>query len=87
MAVNLAERANQITRGDVPAYLDTLATTYAAAGNFTNAVSIGELALQKTQARHLEELQRKLDRDLEAYRAGKIPAADSKTPGTFGVQR
>ena len=87
MAVKLAERANQITRGDVPAYLDTLAMTYAAAGNYTNAVSIGELALQKAQARHLEELQRKLYRDLEAYRAAKNPATDLRTTGTFGVQR
>jgi tetratricopeptide (TPR) repeat protein len=87
VAVKLAERANQITRGEVPAYLDTLATTYAAAGNYTNAVSIGELALQKAQARHLEELEKKLDRDLEAYRAGKNPATDLRTPGTFGIQR
>ena len=87
VAVKLAERANQITRGNVPAYLDTLATTYAAAGKYTDAVSISELALQKAQARHLEQLQRKLDRDLEAYRQGKNPATDLRTPGTFGVQR
>jgi tetratricopeptide (TPR) repeat protein len=87
LAVELAERANQITRGEVPAYLDTLATAYAAAGNYTNAVSIGELALQQARVRHLLELQRKLDLDLEAYRAGKNPATDLRTPGTFGVQR
>jgi len=87
MAVKLAERANQITRSDFPTYLDTLAKTYAAAGKYTNAVSIGELALQKARSRHLEELQRKLGRDVEAYRAGRTPTTDLRTYVTFGAER
>jgi len=49
-AVRLAERACVLTERKVPALLDTLAATYAEAGNFESAVSAAEEALKRAHS-------------------------------------
>jgi protein O-mannosyl-transferase len=80
-AIKLAERANEITRSEVPAYLETLAIAYAEAGKFSNAVSAAELAQKNAaQTKNLQLLRERLGRDIESYRAGKAPQRDWKNP-------
>lgn len=79
-AIKLAERANEITGHDLPAYLETLAFAYAAAGQFSNALSTAELARTKPQAKNSPLLLNRLERDLESYKAGHEPQKDWKKP-------
>jgi tetratricopeptide (TPR) repeat protein len=85
-AIRLAERANEITGRELPAYLATLALTYAAAGEFSNAVFTAEQARQKAQVKGLQKLAGKLEADLQFYRTGRNPPTDWKDPAADGVQ-
>jgi protein O-mannosyl-transferase len=70
-AVKLARRANELTRAEVPDYLATLATAYAAAGQYSNAVTTAELARQRAAAHNLGTLAARIDTDLQFYKAGR----------------
>jgi tetratricopeptide (TPR) repeat protein len=76
-AVSLAERVSQMTGFDDPGMLDTLATAYAAAGRFENAVTVAERARQLAAARGLTDLAAQLAHRLELYRAAK-PFIDNR---------
>ncbi len=79
-AVKLAERACALSRRQVPAYLGTLATSYAAAGQFSNAVSTAELAREQGLRLNDQTLAQRLERDLRSYRAGQLPDVDWRNP-------
>jgi len=49
-AVRLAERACDVTQRKIPALLDTLAAAYAEAGDFPQAISAAEEALNRARA-------------------------------------
>jgi tetratricopeptide (TPR) repeat protein len=71
-AVELARRANKLTRSEEPDYLATLATAYAAAGQYSNAVTTAELARRRAAAHGLGTLAAKIATDLQFYKAGHI---------------
>jgi len=71
-AIELAERACNITNHQAPGLLDTLATTYAQAGRFAEAVETATKALnlaklQKKSAVQIEQIRLRL----EQYKAGR----------------
>lgn len=72
-AVELARRANELTRSEVPDYLATLATAYAAAGQYSNAVTTAELGRQQAAAGGMEVLVAKLETAMQFYKAGHTP--------------
>ena len=78
VAIELAKRASEITQNQVADYLDTLATAYAAAGQYSNAIAAGEKGLRIAQEHTASRLAAKLQSDLEAYRAGRNPERDWK---------
>lgn len=69
-AVQLAQRATELTRSKEPNYLATLATSYASAGQYSNAAIAAELARQCAAANKLEALAAKIDKDLLFFKAG-----------------
>ena len=78
VAIELAKRASDITQNQVADYLDTLATAYAAAGQYSNAIAAGEKGLRMAKEHAAERLAAKLKSDLEVYRAGRKPERDWK---------
>jgi tetratricopeptide (TPR) repeat protein len=68
-AVTLAEEAVQLSGGEDPLYLDTLAGAYAEAGKFPEAIATAEkaLRLEKAAGKSTEPLERRL----QTYRSGK----------------
>lgn len=79
-AVQLATQATDLTDRTSPDLLDTLAISYAAAGEFSNAVTTAELAEKEAQAAALQPLAAKLQNEIQNYRAGKTASVDWKTP-------
>jgi hypothetical protein len=77
-AVELARRANELTRSEEPGYLATLATAYAAAGQYANAVSTAELARQRAAMQNLGTLAAKIDTDLQFYKTGRTAPASAQ---------
>jgi tetratricopeptide (TPR) repeat protein len=69
-AVQLAERAVQLTGAADPGALDTLGTAYAAAGKFTEAVAAAERALNLATQQNRGELAEELKAKIRSYRAG-----------------
>jgi Tfp pilus assembly protein PilF len=70
-AVQLAERACELTHYGQPVFIGTLAAAYAECGRFPEAVSTAEKAEQLATAAGLKELAGKIRQLLELYRAGK----------------
>jgi len=70
-AVRLAERACELTQYGQPLFIGTLATAYAEAGRFPEAVAAAEKAEQLAATAGSERLARKIRELLELYRAGK----------------
>ena len=69
-AVALAEKANDLTGGEHPFVLDTLAISYAEVGRFQDAQQIEQRAIQLAQAAGLEETNAMLQR-LELYKSSR----------------
>ncbi len=69
-AVELAQKAKDLTRGANPVALATLACAYAEAGRFPEAVSEAEAALRLAVAQRRQPLANVLQAQLELYRAG-----------------
>jgi len=70
-AVQLAQRARELSdRENVPC-LDTLAAAYAAAGRFDDAVIVAQRAVQLAQASGQASLAKAIGARLELYRAGR----------------
>jgi protein O-mannosyl-transferase len=70
-AVELAKRANQLTGGDDPAVLHTLAAACAEAGRFPEAVQTAQRALQLARQQSNPVLADALQSELKLYQAGR----------------
>jgi tetratricopeptide (TPR) repeat protein len=68
-AVKYAQRACEMTGYNRPDFLDTLATAYAASGNFPEAVKTAEKAVALAMALEQKELAAKIQKRLELYKA------------------
>jgi tetratricopeptide (TPR) repeat protein len=77
-AILLANRAAILSGNFVPECLQTLAVTYAANSQYSNAVAVNEKALTIAKARCATNLVARLESELQAYRAGKNPERDWK---------
>jgi protein O-mannosyl-transferase len=69
-AVELAERANQLTGGENPLILHTLAAAYAEAGRFGDAMRSAQKAIELAQAVGQKNLAGQLTGELKLYEAG-----------------
>ncbi len=70
-AVELAERAKQLTQGGGPLELTTLAAAYAATGRFEDAVATAEKAIVSSERAGMTRLAEQNRASLELYRKGK----------------
>ncbi len=70
-AVELAERACEISPDRNPAFLDTLAAAYAEAGRFPEAVTTLAEAISQAESRGMEDFIRESTVRLEGYKAGR----------------
>ena len=70
-AVELAERACQLTEWKQAFLMGTLAAAYAEAGRFAEAVATAEKARDKARLDKLEEVAKRNEELLQLYRAGK----------------
>jgi len=79
-AVELATRANELTGGTSPGYLQTLAIGYASAGSFSEAAATGNLAGQKAADAGFQSLAASLQDQVRLYETGKAPISDWHKP-------
>ncbi len=70
-AVELAERAAELTRYQNAHILDTLAAAYASAGQFDRAVTTAQAALELASAAQNDELANSIHKRLELYKQAK----------------
>jgi len=70
-AVELARRANALTGGENPVILHTLATAYAEAGRFSEAVETAQRALRLAGAQSNTALAGQLQLEMKLFQAGK----------------
>jgi tetratricopeptide (TPR) repeat protein len=70
-AVELAKRACELSRWEVPVMIGTLAAAYAEAGKFDKAVKTAEKARDLARAQEAEDLAKRNEELLEIYRNGK----------------
>ena len=77
-AVELAQRANQLTGGRNPAVLGTLAAAYAEAGRFPEAVETAQHALQLAETQSNTALADAIRSQLKFYAAGHPFHQDAK---------
>jgi Flp pilus assembly protein TadD len=75
-ALKLSQYANELTGNQLPAYLRTLARTYAAVGDFSNAVVTAKSALKDTPTNELNSIGVSISRELKAYQDGKLPGGE-----------
>ena len=69
-AVELAQRAAQLSGGREPAILGTLAAAYAEAGRFPEAVQTARKALELATQQNKQALARSIQAKLPLYQAG-----------------
>jgi len=72
-AVRLARRACELTDHKHPRMLDTLATAYAAGGEFDNAVKTGQKAKELAESLGQKELIADIENHLELYQQDRCP--------------
>jgi protein O-mannosyl-transferase len=70
-AVELAKLANQMTSYQQPEALDTLAAAYAEAGNFSEAISTAQRAIELARASGRSDLAKEIQQRLALYRQGQ----------------
>jgi tetratricopeptide (TPR) repeat protein len=70
-AIELAERACELTGYKEPAMLDTLAAAYAAAGRFNDAISTAEQAINLAKASRQEILSSEIQNRIKLYQANQ----------------
>jgi tetratricopeptide (TPR) repeat protein len=70
-AIELAERACEMTGHKEPGLLDTLAAAYATGGRFDDAIETAKQALDKAKASGQEEIVREIQSRMELYLAGQ----------------
>ncbi len=69
-AVELAQQAGQLSKGESPQLLDTLAAAYAEAGQFDKAVETARRALNLSAAKNNKPLADAIQKRLELYEVG-----------------
>jgi hypothetical protein len=69
--VSLAERANELTGGEQPFVLDTLAMAYAEAGRFKEAQAVAQKAIDTATAAGSQKTITEMHQRLQLYQAGK----------------
>jgi tetratricopeptide (TPR) repeat protein len=69
-AVELAQRANQLTGGENPAILHTLAAAYAEAGRYNDAMQSAQKAIELAKAARQQDLAEQLGGEMKLYAAG-----------------
>jgi Flp pilus assembly protein TadD len=74
-AVDLAQRACELSGNRAPSELNTLAVAYAAAGRFDAAVATAQKAVDLARSAGQDELAKQIEARLELYRSGH---ADSR---------
>lgn len=79
-AVELAESANQLSAGNNPRVLATLAAAYAENGQFSYAVATAKQALQIASLRNNAQLANTLQQQLKFYQRNQ-PFRDTSMPG------
>jgi spermidine synthase len=81
-AVTLAERACKLTNNRVAAYLDTLASAYAAAGRFEDAITTAGKAIDLARSTGQPQLVEEIQSRLQLYRNGQAhhQAVDVTSP-------
>jgi len=70
-AVELAEKACELTKWEMPTLLGTLAAAYAEAGRFDDAIKTAERARDKARSAHEDLIARRNDQLLDLYRLRK----------------
>jgi type IV pilus biogenesis/stability protein PilW len=70
-AVQMAERANQLTGYGQPEMLDTLAAAYAEAGRFPEAIQASQKALDLAYSADMSELAKDIESRMRLYQAGR----------------
>ena len=70
-AVELAQRACELTNYQYPVSLDVLAAAYASAGRFDDAVETAEKALNMAMATNQQRLADEIQKRLESYKIGR----------------
>jgi len=81
-AVGLAQRANQLSGGQVPVFIGTLAAAYAEAGRFSEAVTTAQKALQLVESHtNAASVVNALRTQIKCYQAGS-PFRDSSLTNT-----
>ena len=70
-AIQLAQRASELTDNEEPGVLDTLSVAYAAAGRFPEAVETAEKALSLAQSSNQRQLAEEIQSHLELYKHGQ----------------
>lgn len=83
-AVELAEKACELTKWELPVLLGTLAAAYAEAGRFEDAAKTAERARDKAKAAREEQVARRNDELLQLYRSGKPYRETPKSLGPSG---
>ncbi len=83
-AVELAGRAAELTLYEDATILDTLATSYAAAGQFERAVETAQTALALTSADQNDELAEQIRERLELFKHAKPYQLSAPSQGTAG---
>ena len=83
-AVTLAERACELTNNRVAAYLDTLATAYAAAGRFDDAITTAQKAIGLARSAGQTQILSEIETRLELYRAGRAYRAPASVTSPRG---
>jgi tetratricopeptide (TPR) repeat protein len=69
-AVELAQQANELSGGEKPGILDTLAAAYAEAGRFSDAIRTAQKAMELARAAGQQDLVEELKGELKGYQAG-----------------
>jgi protein O-mannosyl-transferase len=77
-AVNLAQRACELSGNRAPNELNTLAAAYAAAGRFDAAVATAQRAVDLARSAGQAELAKQIESRLELYRSGHADSQPAK---------
>ena len=70
IAVQLAKKANQLSKESNPVFIRTLAAAYAQAGQFENAIETARRAAEQANARGARGLAVQIQDDVDLYRRG-----------------
>ena len=79
-AIELAQRARELTRQENPFCLDALAAAYAAAGRFADAITTAQRAMELAESAGQATLAKNIRSRLELYRTGRPYRESPRAP-------